>query len=899
MIITNCTIEGNTAKDSGGGIHCTSSLFIDTESLTITNCTIEGNTANEFGGGVYSLRPSYITMCVINHNLSKYGGGIATSAVDTKLIQCIIDGNSSSVSGGGVYGYLSFFLIDCKIRNNHSDEGAGVYAGGSPDISGCFITENSASSSGGGVSFVNGYTKKIANCFLSENSAPNGSALRCSSYSSIIFVVNCTFKHNHTSNGKGVVDCIDNSDLSIVNTIFSGNTGHAIYEYNANFDIKVTSCLFYNNPDGDYYDEGALSFTGAANINSKVRDASGNVDGDPKLTSDGQPGPGSMAIDRGTGEGAPSTDILGNPRPIDFPGYGAEATGAEYDIGAYEVQLASADPILTVPDVPLDFGQVGTNPEQPKKLSLTLRNDGFTSLTFTGQGATISGPGAADFSLDGPFDLTPLAPGSQRALPLAFAPHNPGPTSATLTLTSNDPQHPSLEIVLRGEGVQPTPILTVLNAPLDFGQVAQDAAQPVNKSLTLRNDGSGALIFTSPGATISGPGAADFSLASPFNLMPLAPASQRSLSIAFDPHNPGPTSATLTITTNDPQHPSMDVILQGYGTLPAPNLTSLPAYTAGNSATIQWPAVEGAHQYIIQSSLSSSFSSARTTDHVFADTLSILFNGLSDGTKYWFRVCAVNAVGIAGAWSSSASTTMDSTPPTGSININNNVLFTNSRDVGLQLEGYDNIPGLNSMRLSNDGKNWSAWESFSANKEWKLSAGDGNKTVYVQYRDLAGLESEQVGASIGLDQTPPVASQPKPDVVVATLSHATFTWDAATDPAPGSGVAMYDYQIGTAPGASDVNSGNVGASLSKYFAGIFWQNPFTAECGLLTGQAMSAHGRLARPGFSLIRCPVSPRSQSAPPRHTRWKKLQPWFRPVIRIRAIPSPGTATSGRTAP
>ena len=37
----------------------------------------------------------------------------------------------------------------------------------------------------------------------------------------------------------------------------------------------VTYCLFYNNPNGDYYDEGSTPYTGAANINAGVTEAFG------------------------------------------------------------------------------------------------------------------------------------------------------------------------------------------------------------------------------------------------------------------------------------------------------------------------------------------------------------------------------------------------------------------------------------------------------------------------------------------------------------------------------------------------------------------------------------------------------------------------------------------------
>ena len=42
------------------------------------------------------------------------------------------------------------------------------------------------------------------------------------------------------------------------------------------------------------------------------------------------------------------------------------------------------------------------------------------------------------------------------------------------------------------------------------------------------------------------------------------------------------------------------------------------------------------------------------------------------------------------------------------------------------------------MTFSNDNQEWSDLEPFSNTKVWNLSPGEGNKTVFVQFRDTAG-----------------------------------------------------------------------------------------------------------------------------------------------------------------
>ena len=100
---------------------------------------------------------------------------------------------------------------------------------------------------------------------------------------------------------------------------------------------------------------------------------------------------------------------------------------------------------------------------------------------------------------------------------------------------------------------------------------------------------------------------------------------------------------------------------------------------------------------------------------------------------------------------------VDNTPPTGTVKINNGVDFTNSLAANLNLacdDGPDSI-GCADMRFSNDNVIWTAWQAFAATRAWTLPAGDGVKTVYVQYRDRLGNQSPSYSDTITLDTTGP------------------------------------------------------------------------------------------------------------------------------------------------
>jgi len=165
--------------------------------------------------------------------------------------------------------------------------------------------------------------------------------------------------------------------------------------------------------------------------------------------------------------------------------------------------------------------------------------------------------------------------------------------------------------------------------------------------------------------------------------------------------------------------------------------------------------------------------------------------------------------------------TSDGTPPTGTIVINNGAASTSNRSVTLNLTCSDNV-GCTGMHFSNDisvPNPWSAgsggvarltdgsfiiaapppavpWATYSTTASWTLSAGDGTKTVYIQFRDAVGNVSSTMSDTIVLnsmaDTTPPAAPGSLTRTTPDTDTTPTFTWTAATD---ASGISFYDINI--------------------------------------------------------------------------------------------------------
>ena len=135
---------------------------------------------------------------------------------------------------------------------------------------------------------------------------------------------------------------------------------------------------------------------------------------------------------------------------------------------------------------------------------------------------------------------------------------------------------------------------------------------------------------------------------------------------------------------------------------------------------------------------------------------------LTEGQEYYFSVAAINnANGSSVGYSDGI--TLDSGAPSGAIAINNNAQYTNSTTVTLTLSATDTGSGLSQMKFSSDGTTWSSSESYSTSKSWTLATGDGSKTVYAEFKDVAGNWSSAVSNTITLDTTAP--TQPTIDTV--------------------------------------------------------------------------------------------------------------------------------------
>ena len=157
-VLDGFTIKGGNANvlaniNNGGGV-----LNVES-SPTLNNCTITGNYAANSGGGLYNSTTSpsspALNNCTISRNYAVSGGGVYNNSSSPRLIRCTISGNLGRDAGGGIDNESSSTasLVNCLIINNSTEgTGGGVCNGNSsPTLATCTISGNYSATSGGGL----------------------------------------------------------------------------------------------------------------------------------------------------------------------------------------------------------------------------------------------------------------------------------------------------------------------------------------------------------------------------------------------------------------------------------------------------------------------------------------------------------------------------------------------------------------------------------------------------------------------------------------------------------------------------------------------------------------------------------------------------------------------------
>lgn len=207
-------------------------------------------------------------------------------------------------------------------------------------------------------------------------------------------------------------------------------------------------------------------------------------------------------------------------------------------------------PILRIQPNNVNFGDVPVNTTATQ--SITLANGGNATLTLSNP--VVQAGANQGFSVTAPARLS-LGPNESTTFQVSFTPGQPGAANGLVAVSSNVPTQ---TITLLGNGIAPS--ANLVTTSVDFGLVPTGQAAP-QQTVTISNNGTAPLTISS--MSISG--------GNGFSVITVAPvtigtSTIGTITIGFTPPSPGPKNATLVMSTNDTQKPTLSVPLTGSGT---------------------------------------------------------------------------------------------------------------------------------------------------------------------------------------------------------------------------------------------------------------------------------------------------------------------------------------------
>jgi FtsP/CotA-like multicopper oxidase with cupredoxin domain len=248
------------------------------------------------------------------------------------------------------------------------------------------------------------------------------------------------------------------------------------------------------------------------------------------------------------------------------------------------VAATSLVPVASVNPTSLAFGGNLVNVTSAPK-TVTLTNTGFATLTITG--ITLTGANPTYFAQTSPA-CTSLAHNASCTISVTFTPPVIGAASAAISIASNDPNTP-VTVSLTGTGF--APVIGITPTAEAFGNQRYGTVSGNGTAIKVSNTGTGLLTISS--ITVTGTNPADFTRTTTCGAT-LAVGSTCTISVKFGPKAVGARSARVTISSNDPVNPTMNVTLTGPGIAAPVTITAFStSVSTGSAVPALTPAIVG------------------------------------------------------------------------------------------------------------------------------------------------------------------------------------------------------------------------------------------------------------------------------------------------------------------
>jgi len=229
--------------------------------------------------------------------------------------------------------------------------------------------------------------------------------------------------------------------------------------------------------------------------------------------------------------------------------------------------VEETEPDISVNPNAHNFGSVTVGSSASKTFVVT--NTGTADLIVNA--TTITGANMDQFNINSGGGAFTLAPGLSRNLVVSFNPTSTGSKTASLQISSNDPDENPSNISLSGTGVSAAvPDIVVNPTSHDYGPVTVGAN--ASQTFFITNAGTADLLVSS--TTLLGTNSNQFAITSGGGAFTLAPSLSRNIVVSFNPSSEGSKNATLQISSNDPDENPVNITLAGTGiATPVPDIT--------------------------------------------------------------------------------------------------------------------------------------------------------------------------------------------------------------------------------------------------------------------------------------------------------------------------------------
>ncbi len=560
LSIAGSTFTGNTADKNGGAI-AVKGGWMEMVDSTFTGNVVKGtllpSAKGEGGGALYvtdssNTYPMTVTRGIFNGNYATQGVGGAIFQNSGSSLLTIVD---SSFQGNGV-GSQGYLGSGGAIRN------VGVLT-----IKRTMFLANSAIGDGGAISndYSGNLTLRVVG-FTGNNASQKGGAianLNGSSSAALISVIGAQLTGNIASDkGGGIYNHDSKYDVAEFRlSVWAGNLPQ---------DCRDQNSLDDNLPLGQAVtpieSKGQNSFGDTSCDDDDEDDPPDQVNADPMLDDPApnggvvpglltqKPLPGSPLVDvitptaYSTDPDVSEGDVRGLPRLQNGDGIGLPF----FDIGPFELDDAEPEfSALPAAPGPINFGNVQVNQTYTKTDAIRVFNGGAGPLTLSN--FALSGANLGDFAVTS----TPgaIAYNFSGYIGLRCKPTDKDARTATLSFTTNDPDHASVSFNLICQGSTPA-VAGFDSAPDTPGLVSNNTTEgtAVPLYVVVYETGNTTLTLTNPSLVSNPPGA--ITLQSTFPLTVSNGGGPIIITLACAANAIGLHTATFTFATNDTAHPN-------------------------------------------------------------------------------------------------------------------------------------------------------------------------------------------------------------------------------------------------------------------------------------------------------------------------------------------------------